>query len=166
MFDVGLALSHCQIRIKCMESRPRNPQLNKPQRNTLWTGIRLKQLQSSCLIQLCRRLKRRNIRGQFSSFHPPPPSPGSRKCLSYLNRYIDQCQELLDAPATLGERKALEVYALAVQTARGDTHDYWPEEIPKEFFSYIERSSTQYLDGGKKEVLPVSFDYDRWLSGG
>jgi len=80
--------------------------------------------------------------------------------------YIDQCQELLDAPATLGERKALEVYALAVQTARGDTHDYWPEEIPKEFFSYIERSSTQYLDGGKKEALPVSFDYDRWLSGG
>jgi len=80
--------------------------------------------------------------------------------------YIDQCQELLDAPATLGERKALEVYALAVQTAKGDTHDYWPEEIPKEFFSYVERSSTQYLDGGKKEALPVSFDYDRWLSGG
>ena len=85
---------------------------------------------------------------------------------SRLSRYIDQCQELLDAPATLGERKALEVYALAVQTARGDTHDYWPEDIPKEFLSYIERSSTQYLDGSKKEVLPVSFDYDRWLSGG
>jgi phosphatidylinositol 3,5-bisphosphate 5-phosphatase len=112
------------------------------------------------LIQLYRRSKRRNIRGQFSF-----PS-GSRKYLSCLNRYIDQCQELLDAPATLGERKALEVYALAVQAARGDTHDYWPEEIPKEFFSYIERSSTQYLDGGKKEALPVSFDYDRWLSGG
>lgn len=93
-------------------------------------------------------------------------SPGSRKYSSRLNRYIDQCQELLDAPATLGERKALEVYALAIQTARGDTHDYWPEEIPKEFFSYIERSSTQYLDGGKKEALLVSFDYDRWLSGG
>ena len=84
---------------------------------------------------------------------------------SCLNRYIDQCQELLDAPATLGERKALEVYALAVHTARGDCHDYWPEEIPKEFFSYIERSSTQYLDGGKKEAFPVSFDYNRWLIG-
>jgi hypothetical protein len=58
----------------------------------------------------------------------------------------------------------LEVYALAVQTSRGETYDYWPEEIPKEFFSYIERSSTQYLDGGKK--LLVSFDYERWLSGG
>jgi len=80
--------------------------------------------------------------------------------------YIDQCQELLYAPATLGERKALEVYALAVQTARGDTHDYRSEEISKEFFSYIERSSTQYLDCGKKEALLVSFDYDRWLSGG
>jgi hypothetical protein len=159
VFDVGLALSHRQTRIKCMESRPRSLQLKKPQRNTPWTGIRLKQLQSSCSIQLYRRWKRRNIKGQFSF------PPGSRKCSSRLNRYIDQCQELLDAPATLGERKALEVYALAVQAARGDTHDYWPEEIPKEFFSYIERSSTQYLDGGKKEVLPVSFDYDRWLSG-
>ena len=93
-------------------------------------------------------------------------SMGFHKCSSRLNRYIDQCQELLDAPATLGERKALEVYALAVQAARGDTHDYLQEEIPKEFFSYIERSSTQYLDGGKKEALPVSFDYDRWLRGG
>ena len=93
----------------------------------------------------------------FSDFH---------EYSSRLNRYIDQCQELLDAPATLGERKALEVYAWAVQTAKGDIHDYWPEEIPKEFFSYIERSSTQYLDDGRKEALPVSFDYDRWLSGG
>ena len=81
----------------------------------------------------------------------------------FLDRYIDQCQELLYAPATLGERKALGVYALAVQTARGDTH---AEEIPKDFFSYIERSSTQYLDDGKREALPVSFDYGRWLSGG
>ena len=92
--------------------------------------------------------------------------PDFHEYSSRLNRYIDQCQELLYAPATLGERKALEVYALAVQTARGDTHDYRSEEISKEFFSYIERSSTQYLDGGKKEALPVTFDYDRWLSGG
>ena len=99
------------------------------------------------------------------SVFPPPPMI-FMNVSSRLNRYIDQCQELLYASATLGERKALEVYTLAVKTAKGDTPDYWPEEIPKEFFSYIERSSTQYLDDVKKEALPVSFDYDRWLSGG
>ncbi|KDR74148.1 hypothetical protein GALMADRAFT_71417 [Galerina marginata CBS 339.88] len=79
--------------------------------------------------------------------------------------YIDQCQELLDAPATFGERKDLEVYALAVQTAKGDGVDTWAEEVPKEFISYVERSSTGYLDGSKKETFPVTFNYERWLDG-
>ena len=159
MFDVGLALSHRRIIVKCMASRLRSRKLRKLRQNTRWIGIRPKQWQNSCLIQLYRRLKRRNIKGLF--FFPSDIHEYS----SCLDSYIDQCQELLDAPATLGERKALEVYALAVQTARGDTHEYWPEEIPKEFFSYIERSSTEYHDGGKEAALSVSFDYDRWLSG-
>ena len=66
MFDVGLALSHRRIRVKCMENRPWSLQLKKLRRNTTWTGIRLKQLQSSYLIQLYRMLKGRNIRGKFS----------------------------------------------------------------------------------------------------
>ncbi|KAF8191450.1 polyphosphoinositide phosphatase [Mycena galopus ATCC 62051] len=74
--------------------------------------------------------------------------------------YIDQCQELLDAPSTLGERKDLELYSLAVRTGMGDVPD-WPGEIPKEFISYVEHVPSQYLDG-RKDVQP-SFNYERWL---
>ncbi|KAJ7221717.1 polyphosphoinositide phosphatase [Mycena pura] len=74
--------------------------------------------------------------------------------------YIDQCQELLDAPTTSGERKDLEVYSLAVRTAVGEFPD-WPAEIPKEFISYVENGLTQYLDG-RQDVQP-SFNYERWL---
>jgi hypothetical protein len=83
--------------------------------------------------------------------------------------YIDQCQELLDAPATLGERKDLEVYALSVQTGKGylDSMDmdseYWmPGEPPKDLVSYVERLP-RYVNEGK-EMFPVTFNYERWLS--
>ncbi|KAJ7611579.1 SacI homology domain-containing protein [Roridomyces roridus] len=46
--------------------------------------------------------------------------------------YIDQYQELLDAPSTSGERKDLDMYSLAVRTALGEVPD-WTGEIPKEF---------------------------------
>ncbi|GLB44123.1 putative sacI homology domain containing protein [Lyophyllum shimeji] len=76
--------------------------------------------------------------------------------------YIDQCEELLDAPTTMGERKDLEVYTTAIRTATGDTPD-WPDEVPKEFATYVERGRTQYLDG--LQEFPVSFNYERWLAG-
>ncbi|KAJ7491226.1 SacI homology domain-containing protein [Mycena latifolia] len=74
--------------------------------------------------------------------------------------YIDQCQELLDAPSTSGERKDLELYSLAVRTATGEVPD-WSGEVPKEFITYVEHASIQYLDG-RKDVQP-SFNYERWL---
>ncbi|KAK7035778.1 Polyphosphoinositide phosphatase [Favolaschia claudopus] len=74
--------------------------------------------------------------------------------------YIDQCQELLDAPSTSGERKDLELYSLAVRTAAGEVPD-WPLEIPKEFVAHVEYVPSQYLDGGK-DPQP-SFNYERWL---
>lgn len=82
-----------------------------------------------------------------------------------LHRYIDQCQELLDAPATT-ERKDLEVYAQAIQTGKGEGLNLWSEdfEVPKEFVAYVERSSTYYLESGKKEAFPVTFNYERWLT--
>ncbi|PPQ90287.1 hypothetical protein CVT25_013112 [Psilocybe cyanescens] len=80
--------------------------------------------------------------------------------------YIDQCQELRDAPTTYGERKDLEVYAQAVQTSKGDDSvEYWHDEVPKEFISYVERNSTRYLGGKGKEAFPVTFNYGRWLEG-
>ncbi|KAJ7632128.1 SacI homology domain-containing protein [Roridomyces roridus] len=66
--------------------------------------------------------------------------------------YIDQYQELLDAPSTSGERKDLDMYSLAVRTALGEVPD-WTGEIPKEFVTYVEHGSKQYLDG-RKEVQP------------
>lgn len=83
----------------------------------------------------------------------------------YGHRYIDQFRDLLDAP-TVGERKDLEVYALAVQTARGEGGvDEWPEEVPKEFVAHVKRSSSRCLDDGGKDVFPITFNYERWLAG-
>ncbi|KAJ3503585.1 hypothetical protein NLJ89_g8366 [Agrocybe chaxingu] len=72
--------------------------------------------------------------------------------------YIDQCQELLDTPPGFCERKDLEVYTQAIQTARGDGMgmDLFAEEVqvPREVMMYVERSSVEYLDGGRKEGVP------------
>ncbi|RDB21467.1 Polyphosphoinositide phosphatase [Hypsizygus marmoreus] len=74
----------------------------------------------------------------------------SEKEVAEYQGYIDQCQELLDAPTTMGERKNLEVYSMAIRTALGETPD-WPEVVPKEFIMYVERGRTSYWD-----ALPVT----------
>jgi len=79
--------------------------------------------------------------------------------------YIDQCQELLDAPKTIAERKDFEVYQLAVRTGSGEVLDGREEIIDDALIAYVERGSTQYLDGvGRKDALPISFNYDRWVT--
>ncbi|TFK37658.1 SacI homology domain-containing protein [Crucibulum laeve] len=79
--------------------------------------------------------------------------------------YIDQCEELLEAPSTVGERKDLEVYAAAVGLANGGEMLTWQDEEPKDFVTYVERGSTSYLDGGgRKDPLPITYNYERWLS--
>ncbi|KAJ8087063.1 phosphatidylinositol-3,5-bisphosphate 5-phosphatase [Marasmius tenuissimus] len=79
--------------------------------------------------------------------------------------YIDQCQELLDARMTGGERKDLEMYAIAVRTAAGEVFGSESlEEAPKDYVSYVENATPQYLEG-RKEALPVMFNYERWLAG-
>jgi hypothetical protein len=50
-----------------------------------------------------------------------------------------------------------------VQTGKRDSVDCWLEDVPKDFVTYVERSSTQYLDDGKKQAFPVTFNYERWL---
>ncbi|KAG5641928.1 hypothetical protein DXG03_003954 [Asterophora parasitica] len=71
--------------------------------------------------------------------------------------YIDQCQELLDAPTTMGERKDLEVYSTAIRAATGEILDWQDDAVPpKEFVAYIERGNTMYLDGRHGEGLPTS----------
>uniref|UniRef100_A0A0W0FVL4 Putative polyphosphoinositide phosphatase n=1 Tax=Moniliophthora roreri TaxID=221103 RepID=A0A0W0FVL4_MONRR len=76
--------------------------------------------------------------------------------------YIDQCQELLDARFIGGERKDLEVYTNAVKTAAGEL-DWSEAVIPKELVMYVEYGKPEYI--GRKEALPVQYNYERWLSG-
>ena len=44
----------------------------------------------------------------------------------------------------------------------------WREDTPDEaFFNYLERGTTQHLDDiGRKDALPVYFNYERWVGGG
>jgi phosphatidylinositol 3,5-bisphosphate 5-phosphatase len=86
--------------------------------------------------------------------------------LIFSHRYIDQCQDLLDAPINGGERKDLEVYQRAVWTATGELPE-WPNEAPDDAFHIsVEREATNYLDQvGRKEALAVHLSYERWLGG-
>ncbi|KAG6879535.1 hypothetical protein C0992_001683 [Termitomyces sp. T32_za158] len=81
--------------------------------------------------------------------------------------YIDQCQELLDAPSTVGERKNIEIYSNAVRTAAGeDMADWpWPEDPLPKYIAYVERGQKCYLDGKPGEGCPVQFNYEKWLNG-
>ena len=83
------------------------------------------------------------------------------------HRYIEQCQELLDAPFICLDKRNLEVYVQAIQTGIGEGFDGWSPnfEVHREFISYVERSTTEYLDGTKKEAFPTTFNYGRWLTG-
>ncbi|KAG6812682.1 hypothetical protein H0H92_001311 [Tricholoma furcatifolium] len=80
--------------------------------------------------------------------------------------YIDQCQELLDAPSTTAERKNIEIYSHAIRTAAGETTEWpWPEDPLPKYIMYVERGKTCYLDGRHGEGCSVQFNYDKWLKG-
>jgi hypothetical protein len=102
-------------------------------------------------------MKKRSIKGKLSVGQ-------LIKCNDAFYRYIDQCQELLDAPRR-AERKDLDIYQGAVRTATGETAD-WPDEYPDEVFMiYVEQGTSRYLDGAEhREVLPITFNYERWVA--
>ncbi|KAJ2913114.1 hypothetical protein MD484_g7305, partial [Candolleomyces efflorescens] len=74
--------------------------------------------------------------------------------------YIDQCQEMLDAPLTQGERKDLEIYHMAIETGLGIAPD-WPDKVSAEFATYVDRGLTVHLDN--KDPIPVTFNYEKWV---
>jgi len=77
--------------------------------------------------------------------------------------YIDQCQELIEAAV---DRKDRMVYQAAARTATGETAAWQDEIVDEVFLNYVERGTAQYLDGaGRKDALPVAFNYDRWIGG-
>lgn len=90
-----------------------------------------------------------------------------RTCLNRVIRYIEQFQELLDAPVTSLEKRNLEVYEQAFQIGKGGgITDDWTTgfEIAKDYISYVERSTMEYLDGAWKEAFQVTHNYERWLT--
>jgi len=77
--------------------------------------------------------------------------------------YVDQCQELIEAAV---DRKDRIVYQAAARTATGETPDWQDDTAGEAFINYVERGTTQYLDGaGRKDPFPVAFNYERWISG-
>ncbi len=54
----------------------------------------------------------------------------------------------------------------AVRMATGDmTESQDIDEESSEYFGYVEYGSVQYHEGqGRKEPLPISFNYERWLN--
>jgi phosphatidylinositol 3,5-bisphosphate 5-phosphatase len=82
-----------------------------------------------------------------------------------MTRYIDQCEELLDAPEWRGERKDWEMYYGAVRIAAGFITEAAEVSVPKEYVAYVDHSK-QYLDPSRsRESMTVAYNYERWLTG-
>ncbi|KAL0952345.1 hypothetical protein HGRIS_006625 [Hohenbuehelia grisea] len=77
--------------------------------------------------------------------------------------YIDQYQELLDAPSTMGERNDVEKYASAVRIASGDT-DFAEELIvvPDVYALYVERGVGEAPERAKHDLSQTVAWYERW----
>jgi hypothetical protein len=88
----------------------------------------------------------------------------SSLCIFLMIRYIDQCQDLLDAPMNSGERKDFEVYLRALMTATGGDMARLDDVPDEAFLVYVERGTAESLDGwGRKEGALSQFNYERWL---
>ena len=82
--------------------------------------------------------------------------------------YIDQCQEILDVTADFAERKDQQVYesAIALATLEGDEESLPPEKDLETFYVYVDKASPQVAESaGNKELLPITFSYEKWISG-
>jgi phosphatidylinositol 3,5-bisphosphate 5-phosphatase len=78
-------------------------------------------------------------------------------------RYVDQCQELIEAAV---DRKDRIVYQTAARMATGETINWQDDVADEAFLNYVERGTTQHLDNaGRKDALPVAFNYERWIGG-
>lgn len=67
----------------------------------------------------------------------------------------------MDARSTRGERKDLEVYSSAVETAAGNPAEMQAKDY-KDLVAYVEHP-IQYLDGSAVAKNWTGFNYERWL---
>jgi len=76
--------------------------------------------------------------------------------------YIDQCQEFLNASAMRSERKDLGVYQAAIDTSTGIGLDWCKEETVENYVAYVGK---KHVLEATKELLPITYKYEKWLSG-
>jgi phosphatidylinositol 3,5-bisphosphate 5-phosphatase len=87
---------------------------------------------------------------------------GASTLILIRSSYIDQCQDLLDAPS-VAERKDLDLYQAIVRIAGGEMADSEDDIAESTFTAFIEKGNTQYL--GRRDTLPTQFNYERWVGG-
>ncbi|KAI0340121.1 hypothetical protein BDW22DRAFT_1379536 [Trametopsis cervina] len=82
--------------------------------------------------------------------------------------YVEHCQEILMALPDYTERKDMHIYENAVALASfGEEDVIVTQERDFDIFDmYAERGSPSVAEAmGEKELLPVSFHYEKWLNG-
>lgn len=77
-------------------------------------------------------------------------------------RYIDQCEEILNAQTMHSERKDLNVYQAAIDTSNGMGSEWCKEEVFENFVAYVGK---RHVYETTKELLPITFNYEKWLFG-
>lgn len=82
--------------------------------------------------------------------------------LTSIDRYIDQCQVFSNAHAIRSERKDLSVYQTAIDISHGMGIDKCREETMEAYTAYIAKMHIHEL---AKEVLPTTYNYEKWLWG-
>ncbi|THG95141.1 hypothetical protein EW026_g6457 [Hermanssonia centrifuga] len=81
--------------------------------------------------------------------------------------YIDQCQDMLNAPPDYAERKDQKVYINAVALSALDDDDPWavPDKELELFGVYMKKGSPYTAESaGSRENLPVTFNYEKWIT--
>lgn len=84
--------------------------------------------------------------------------------LTFSCRYIDQCEELLNAQTLRTERKDLGVYQTAIDTSNGVGLDWCREEVVESYMTYVGKRYVHEA-ATARELLPVTYNYEKWISG-
>ncbi|KAJ3557105.1 hypothetical protein NM688_g1653 [Phlebia brevispora] len=82
--------------------------------------------------------------------------------------YIDQCREMLDTLPEYAERKDQQVYENAVALATLGDDNTWvpPEKDVDTFYTFVEKGTPLVAESaGNKEVLSITFNYEKWIAG-
>jgi hypothetical protein len=79
-------------------------------------------------------------------------------------RYIDQCQDLLDAPFTV-TAKDLDIYKGVVLAGAGELNEVREEGADEAFAAYVRRGSISHLERtARKDTQRLTASYDHMIN--